>query len=416
MKKIIISFLFFINTITIAFAHDSCFIDTSNHWAKDIINRMVKDGVVTGSDENCFYPDKEVTIAEFLKMIIEQSDYKLNTNGNRWPDWYINTAIENEIIFPEDYIDYNVPLKRIEGCKILANYINLRDVQKTKKSFSDLSKDNKELVLKLVHLGVINGYSDNTFRENDVLTRAQACKVIASAYDAKNELIQNRKYAISNYNSNLGSSKSGDLISNRFLIENNRIKIIDFGRYAKYEDVTLNQEYINDKNVIKLLNALVDDSSYTAVLFVPDKYTINALNVCYGSRQEYVNDGNYIFQFRFYENGNYNLRESTGIDSFGEKVYMKIELDRMWDKMSEYENEFKASKKNLAKLEKALKALFNEKISKQLIIYLKAKLSEIKNIPNDEFEPKICETVKFGTYTFDVLCTRDEKIQLYVRR
>jgi hypothetical protein len=95
---------------------------------------------------------------------------------------------------------------------------------------------------------------------------------------------------------------------------------------------------------------------------------------------------------------------------------MKIELDRMWDKMSEYENEFKASKKNLAKLEKALKALFNEKISKQLIIYLKAKLSEIKNIPNDEFEPKICETVKFGTYTFDVLCTRDEKIQLYVRR
>ena len=416
MRKILVLFLIVFMISSVTFASENCFSDMENHWAKDVVNKMARNGILTISSEKLFSPNSNISICEFLKIIVLEEDYELVTVGKQWPDWYINTAIKNNIIDEKQFNNYTAYISRIDACKILARYINLDDVSKSKNTFSDLDKKDKDTVLKLVNLGVISGYKDGTFKGNEYVTRAQACKLIDASYNAKIELSSKRKDKLSSINSNLGKSSSGDVINqNRYSIKNNRIYIADNGRYAKLENATLNQEYINDSNVIKLLNSLADNNSYIALLYIPDKYTINSLNVCIGSKQSNINNGIYAFQIRFYENANYNLSQSTGIDGFGDSVYMRIELDKMWDKLSEYDEDLRASNKNLIKLEKALKSFFGDSVSKDMMNYLKEKLIEAKSKPNDEFDTKICETKKFGKYTFDILCTRDEKIQVYVR-
>ena len=417
MKRIFVVSLLFVMLSAICFAQEVIFNDLDNHWAKDVIYEMATNGTISGYEDGSFNPNKEISVAEFLKILIVEEDYKLNTTGNRWPNWYINTALDNGLIKINDFDDYSKTLLRKDAVLIISNYVGLDDVQKSKLKFSDLSKENKDNILKLVNLGIFNGYQDGTFKENDPVTRAQACKIIHSAYYAKRDLTADRKYDPSQKNTNIDDAVSGDVVTkNRYTIKNKRIYINDNGRYAKLNNATLNQEYVKDDIVIKVINALVDNSSYTEVIYIPDKYIINTLNICYGERQDYVNNGIYSFQIRFYENGNYNLSKATGNSEFCEDAIMKIELDKMWTKLSEYNSDLRASKKNLKKLEKVFKSLFGEKNAKELIKYVEDKLIYASKTPDDEAEYKICEVKKIGKFTFNVLCTEGEKIQIFIKK
>lgn len=419
MNKLLISLLVIaivIEVINFTFANDNYFCDIDNHWAKDTINKMARDGAIAPSENNLFNPDSTISICEFLKILIINGEFELVTDGKQWPDWYINTAVKNKLIEEKQFENYMSNITRIDACKILARYIGLDGVLKSKNTFKDINQKDKDIVLKLVNLGIINGYNDGTFKGDNYVTRAQACKLIDASYNAKVVLSTKKKDKLNCTNSNIGKTVSGDLITQtRYEIKNNRLFVSDSGRYAKLSNATLNQEYVKDSMVIKLLNSIADNNSYIAVLYIPDKYTINSLNVCVGSKQSNVNNGIYSFQVRFYENSYYNLAESTGIDSFGNSIYLRIELDKMWDKISEFDNNYRASNKNLIQLDKALTSLFGESTSKELIKYLKEKLSEVKEMPNNEFEAKIIETKRIGKYTFDIFCSRDEKIQVYVR-
>lgn len=416
MKKQIFIFLLIVFSSSICFAQEAEFIDVGNHWAKNEIEIMAQNMIVSGYEDNTFRPDKEVSIIEFLKMLISNNKYRLSIGTSMdWVEIYKNTALSRNLILNNKVEELLEPLTRARACIILSRYINLDGVKNAKNEFKDLSKENKDIILKLVNLGVVNGFKDSTFRENEIVTRAQACKIILKAYEVKNELNYLRKYLPSHNNTNIGPAESGDvIIQNRYEIKNNRIYINDTGRYGKFSNLTLNQEYVNDELVISLIKSLVDDDSYTELIYVPDKNIINCLNVCYGIREDYVNSGSYVFQVRFFENARYNAKEATGIDDFCEDASIRIELDKMWEHLSEYHQELKASKKDWAKLEKALKALFGEKTSKDLSKYLEEKMVEASNIPNDD-EIKIAEVEKFGKYTFNIFCNRDEKIIIYVK-
>ena len=178
MKRIFVVSLLFVMLSAICFAQEVIFNDLDNHWAKDVIYEMATNGTISGYEDGSFNPNKEISVAEFLKILIVEEDYKLNTTGNRWPNWYINTALDNGLIKINDFDDYSKTLLRKDAVLIISNYVGLDDVQKSKLKFSDLSKENKDNILKLVNLGIFNGYQDGTFKENDHVTRAKACKII----------------------------------------------------------------------------------------------------------------------------------------------------------------------------------------------------------------------------------------------
>ncbi|MBR2736465.1 MAG: S-layer homology domain-containing protein, partial [Firmicutes bacterium] len=57
--------------------------DIANHWARTYIQKAVDKGIVNGYDDNTFRPDKNVTRAEFVKMI----NGTLGNTGTVLPDF-----------------------------------------------------------------------------------------------------------------------------------------------------------------------------------------------------------------------------------------------------------------------------------------------------------------------------------------
>ena len=106
-------------------------LDIGKHWAKEDIVYLMEKGVMEGYNDGTFKPDKDITRAEFLKMV------------------------NNVFGFTEEL-----------------------DIE-----FSDVRKDSwfYEDIRKAVASGYIEGYEDGTMRPNRPITREEASKIIAIA-------------------------------------------------------------------------------------------------------------------------------------------------------------------------------------------------------------------------------------------
>jgi|GEM_PF-6452066 len=111
--------------------HPLTFSDVATHWAKDAVNDMGSRMVIEGTGDGLFSPDRDITRAEFAAIIVRGLGLKLEGSATfsdvKATDWY-NSAIQTAYTY-----------------------------------------------------GLIEGYSDGTFRPNDKLTREQAMTIIARA-------------------------------------------------------------------------------------------------------------------------------------------------------------------------------------------------------------------------------------------
>mgnify|MGYP003314644542 CR=1 FL=1 len=64
------------------------------------------------------------------------ADYKLVTEGNQWPDWYILTATKNMLIEEGQFENYSLPITRSEASKIIGNYINIEDINNKEQKYN----------------------------------------------------------------------------------------------------------------------------------------------------------------------------------------------------------------------------------------------------------------------------------------
>ena len=414
MKKILILFIMFLFYSNVFAKTENYFNDINTHWAKEEIYTLLNEGIVNGYEDNTFRPDKEITVSEFLKLLVEIADYKLETIGNRWPDWYIGTAIKNKIIITDEFNNYSKNITRYEAARIISRYINLENMKKTKNEFTDLNEENKDIVLKLASLQVINGYSDKTFKGEKTITRAEACKIIINAYKAKQEQLKKNNCEISDEVTNIYNKDEKEIL-NMYEIKNNRIYIYDFGRYANLDAQTLNQEYIDDKKIIKLLKTLIGQESYTELKFVPDKYIINSLNICYRKNKVDALNGAFIFEIKFYENNNYDVAKSKDNLQFTNEAVIKIRTGKMWDKYYELVQESSCSDKNIYKLKEAIGTLLGEDIKEEFVNYIVQKRIEASKIPNSNV-PKISEVKKIGKYTINTFCINDKDIEIFIQK
>lgn len=391
------------------------FIDIENHWASNEIKILVKNEVIEGYGDGTFKPNNKVSVSEFLKMLIEMVDYPLVLEGEKWPGWYIATAKKNKLI-EESFEEYTREITRSEAAKVIGNYIKLDDITKARNKMSDLKDEEKEIVLKLVNLNIISGYEDGTFRGEHGITRAEACKIVLKAYYAKQNLLKNRNYELTADITNIGKEgPENTWFRNRYEIKNNRIYIYDKSRYGSFNGLTLNQEYVNDKKVINALKALVHEDSYTELKYILDPYIINSVNICYGQRESWVYNGTLSFQIRFYENAYYDVSKSKNEPKFMNDAAIKIELNRMWDKLSELDTITSCSEKNLLKLEEAIGAILGNDVKKEFIDYIVEKRIQAGQSENSD-NPKIVEVKKIGKYTINTYCSEDKRIEIFIQR
>lgn len=327
MKKILLIVILTLSLMQgVVNATPDNFIDIKNHWAEKSIIAMTQKGIVSGYLDNTFKPENEITMMEFLKIVIEIADYNLIRKGNSvYPDFYYETAIENNLI--ERDCDVNLSMSRYDMVEILDRFINMQNVREGKNIFKDLHTENASKVLKLVKLNVINGYNDKSFRGENKVTRAEAVTVIIRASEAREKIISSSNYDVTT-NGRLSNYLKNDKITSVktfYEIKDNKILIYDRGRFANLNGYIIKNEIITT-NAINIIKSLVNPKAYVAVIYVPSQYTINELKICYGKDEMKALCGEYDFSFTYYENDTYKLASKSLNEIFSDKCYLRIDL------------------------------------------------------------------------------------------
>ncbi|CEN88991.1 glucan endo-1 [[Clostridium] sordellii] len=156
MKKHLISTLALgmILSTTLSVHADNKVKDIDGHWAKNQISKFIENSYANGYEDNTFRPDNQITRAEFVKLV-------------------------------NKYFGFN---------------------DKGVSKFKDLNQKNWYYndVCIAIQAGYINGYEDNTFRPDNIITREEAAKIIVSiknqqdnVYDKLNEFPD--KHLVSNW-------------------------------------------------------------------------------------------------------------------------------------------------------------------------------------------------------------------------
>jgi hypothetical protein len=166
----------------------------STHWASRYIDQLHTEGVVQGSG-GLFYPEKNITRAEFLKMLMEAllpglaSGQVLSTHFSdvsflNWYAPYIVLAYNKGIVsgYADRTFKPNHPITRAEAVAIIAKALQLKLNINPDIPFRDVSEIwQKQFIEAVMRLQIISGYDSTHFGPNDMLTRAQAAKMVYKA-------------------------------------------------------------------------------------------------------------------------------------------------------------------------------------------------------------------------------------------
>ena len=163
------------------------FKDVDGHWASNDIYYFTNKGYINGYSDNTFRPNNQITRAEFVRIV--NGVYGFDEVGEiKFTDvakdaWY---AKDVAIAVKAGYIngksdkifDPNAPLTRQEAAKIISVIKGCYDTNYNRlESFNDKSSVSSwamPYVEGVIEAGYMSGYSDNTFKPNQRITRAEA--------------------------------------------------------------------------------------------------------------------------------------------------------------------------------------------------------------------------------------------------
>lgn len=412
MKKICFLIIFSIVLLfNISNASEINLIDVENHWAKENINRMVINKKINGYPDGSFKPNNEVTTLEFIKIILNTLDVDLVRDGlKEWPDYYIATAQKYNL-----GNDYYKKLTRYEAVEIISKLIDLKDVSTSNNKFKDLDSKHKSNVLKLAKLKIINGYEDKTFRGNNTITRAEAVTIAIRSADAKKEIVKDKKYSINDKYTNVGfeSNSKGAIDKIRYEIKNGKIFFRDEGRFSDLIDYTIDEKYVTNKKLIKIIESLISEDSYTAVYYVPSKYIINQIIIRFGEDDNYISRGLDYFSFTYYEDKLYDLKRITLKDNFSNECYLKIDVKKLWKELYKLQNKDFIDESIKLKLLESLKVEFGKDADRILEYILERYIKDM----NKEYDGEvIVEQTKINNYIINFYKTDATSLEFYFEK
>lgn len=163
------------------------------HWAAESINILAEKGIVTGTGEGTFEPERTVNRAEFVTMIVRALGIELveettmdDVNSGDWYYQTVNSAVKAGLV--SGYEGKFRPMDSItreEMAVILSNALKYKgtattDAEKVSE-FTDVDSISSwavESIKNMVKEGMLTGFEDNSFRAKELTTRAQAATVI----------------------------------------------------------------------------------------------------------------------------------------------------------------------------------------------------------------------------------------------
>lgn len=176
------------------------FKDTVNHWAKEAINEMVSNNIISGLGNGMFEPDRAITRAEFATVMVKALKLEAGGGSNSFTDvsssaWYydyIKAASGNGIIsgYGNNRFGPMDNITREQAMSIIAramNTIGLKEelsdgeVDKILAGFIDADKISayaKVSIAACVKLGIVSGRNGNMIAPKDNITRAEAAVIV----------------------------------------------------------------------------------------------------------------------------------------------------------------------------------------------------------------------------------------------
>ncbi|MBN7772388.1 S-layer homology domain-containing protein [Clostridium aminobutyricum] len=172
------------------------FLDTKDHWAKAYIGNLAARNILNGMGDNKFYPDTQLTRAQFLTILAKMVDgldvsasaaagFK-DVSSSEWYYNYVNWGYEKGIVSGMSDTEFapNANITReqmsIMLCKFAVNQGLEFTQTATNISFTDDSAINswsRDYVYTIVGAGIMNGQPEGNFEPQGLATRAQAAKV-----------------------------------------------------------------------------------------------------------------------------------------------------------------------------------------------------------------------------------------------
>ena len=174
------------------------FSDIQGHWAREYIEELYNDGIISGKTESEFSPDENITREEFITVFVKALGFELvpsrskftDVSDNDWFAPYVITAFENNIVngISTDKFGVFEDVSRQDMCVIVHNAMKdlLQDGTKEKR-FSDdykISDYAKTAVYSLKESGIVSGRGENEFEPLGTATRAEAARIICSIMEA----------------------------------------------------------------------------------------------------------------------------------------------------------------------------------------------------------------------------------------
>ena len=168
------------------------FPDISNHWGKDFIVTLASAGYINGYPDGTFKPDKTVSQAEFIAVLIncmgvtptDTTTRYFNDTSKHWARGSINEAVKRKILIPSEYSNVLQPdsgLKRSQAAAIMVRALG-KEENKGTIPFTDQADVQKSMYRGYINtafdLKILTGYPGGEFKPFEYITRAQMCKVI----------------------------------------------------------------------------------------------------------------------------------------------------------------------------------------------------------------------------------------------
>jgi hypothetical protein len=163
----------------------------SDEWYASAVGEAIKKKYVDGYEDGLFHPERSVTRAEFLKMIVTGLEIKASGAG-AWYEPYVAAAVDHGFHKLGDFTGndkYNQPITRQEMAKILIRALD--------PAFKDETND-KKLVYEAVKRGLIQGLPGGDLALDAATNRGQAVAVIERVLSVQQGAkLEVDKYAIS---------------------------------------------------------------------------------------------------------------------------------------------------------------------------------------------------------------------------
>ncbi|MCK9478700.1 MAG: S-layer homology domain-containing protein [Firmicutes bacterium] len=175
------------------------FKDVPGHWAYVSIMALYDLGIVNGGGDGDFYPQNNITRAEFIKMTLSAFDIQPSSKGEisfadidsgEWYAPWVVAAAEAKIItgYTNGLFGANDFITREDAATVISRVAGSSYGLQPADNMVFMDEDNiseyaKEAVALMKTAGIISGYPDGTFLPKNNLTRAESAKMIEKAIE-----------------------------------------------------------------------------------------------------------------------------------------------------------------------------------------------------------------------------------------